>query len=150
LWLGLSQTGTYSIDEAYRAKTSDPLCSGKPDNQCTREETRKGGGEMPSLASAKGATNARLEFDSVKKDVFITLPIPMAALGYTRQVTSNFPDEKSGTSKGTLHNLPGNLPQLTAAIAGDTRTASGSQTIKVAGRDAEGGTLTVKWQFVRK
>lgn len=150
LWRGLSQKGTYSLDESYRAKTSDPLCSGKPGNQCNREETRKGGGEVPSLATTKGSTIAQLEFDTVKKDVLITLPIPWAALGYTKQITSDFPDEKSGTAKDTLHNFPGKLPAVTAAVAGDARTVSGTQTIKVAGRDAEAGTLTVKWQFVRQ
>jgi hypothetical protein len=150
MWQGLSQKGTYSVDETHRAKTSDPLCSGKPGNQCTREETRKGGGVVPSLASAKDSTIAQLEFDTVKKDVYITLPIPFAGLGFTKQVTSNFPDEKSGTSKDELRNLPGKVPPVTAAVAGDARTVSGTQTLKVVGKDAEGGTLTVKWQFVRQ
>lgn len=149
-WNGLSQTGTYALDEAYRAKTSDPLCSGKTNHQCGREETRKGGGELPKFAELKGASNARLEFDSVKKEIFITLPVPYPALDYAQQVTSDFPDEKSGSSKGVLHTFPGKLPQVTAAAMVDARNASGTQTIKVAGEKGEAGTLTVKWQFVRQ
>jgi hypothetical protein len=149
-WNGLSQTGTYAIDEAYRAKTSDPLCSGKPNHQCSREETRKGGGALPKFAELNGGSLARLEFDTVKKEILITLPVAFPALDYAQQVKSDFPDEKSGGSKGVLRTFPGNLPQITAAAAVDARNASGTQTIKVAGTGGEAGTLTVKWQFVRQ
>ena len=151
LWRGLSQGGTYAIDEAYRAKTADPLCMGKPNHQCSREETRKGGGAVPSPASASAkATIAQLEVDTVKKDILLTLPVPFAALGFTRQVTTDFPDEKGGASQDGLYSLPGKLPPVTAALTGDGRSLSGTQTINVAGSGAEGGTLTVKWQFVRQ
>jgi hypothetical protein len=150
LWSGLSQSGTYGIDEAYRAKTSDPLCSGKPNNQCSREETRKGGGKLPEFPEAKGISNARLEFDRAKKEILITLPVPFPALDYAQQVSTDFPDEKGGSSQGVLRTFPGQLPQITAAAAVDARNLSGTQTIKTAGAKGEAGTLTVKWQFVRQ
>lgn len=150
LWVGLSQSGTYSIDEAYRAKTSDPACSGKPNNQCSRTETRTGGGKLPEFPEAKGISNARLEFDSVKKDLHITLPVPFPALDYMQQVTTDFPDEKGGSSKGVLRTFPGTLPAVTAAAALNARTVTGTETIKLAGRQGEAGTLVVKWQFVRQ
>jgi hypothetical protein len=150
LWRGLSQRGTYAIDEAYRAKTADPLCMAKPNHQCSREETRKGGGAVPSPASGKAATIAQLEVDAVKKDILLTLPVPLAALGFTRQITTDFPDEKGGASQDGLYSLPGKLPPVTAALTGDARTVSGTQTINIAGSGAEARTLTVKWQFVRQ
>jgi hypothetical protein len=146
MWVPGAEKGTYSIDEAYRAKTSDPLCSGKPKNQCSREETRKGAGNVPVLPGAKDAYTTRLEIDSEKKEIYIMLPVPLMGLGYAKQVTSDFPDEKSGTSQGDAR-FPGQLKPMTAAIAGDLRNASGTQTIKLNGAEGEGGTLTVKWQF---
>jgi hypothetical protein len=146
MWVPAGEKGTYSIDEAYRAKTSDPLCSGKPKHQCSREETRKGAGNVPVLAGTKDAYTTRLEIDSEMKEIYIMLPVPLVGVGYTRQVTSDFPDEKSGTSQGEVR-FPGQLKPMTAAIKGDLRNTSGTQTLKMTGADGEGGTLTVKWQF---
>ncbi len=146
IWVPSAEKGTYSIDESYRAKTSDPLCSGKPNHQCSREETRKGAGNVPLLAGSKDAYTTRLEIDSERKEIYIMLPLPLVGVGYTQQVTSDFPDEKSGTSKGEAR-FPGMLKPMTAAITGDLRNASGKQTIKMSGAEGEGGTLTVKWQF---
>jgi hypothetical protein len=99
---------------------------------------------------AKGISNAQLEFDSVKKDVYITLPTPFVPLGYTKNVTSNYADEPNGTSKATLNNLPGTLQPITAAIGADARNLSGTQTIKMSGSGGESGTLTVNWTFKRQ
>jgi hypothetical protein len=146
MWVPTAEKGTYSIDEAYRAKTSDPLCSGKPKHQCSREETRKGAGNVPALAGSRDAYTTRLEIDGVKNEIYIMLPVPLVGVSYTKQVTSDFPDEKSGTSQGEAR-FPGQMKPMTAAITGDLRNASGTQTIKMSGADGEGGTLTVKWQF---
>jgi hypothetical protein len=146
MWVPTAEKGTYSIDEMYRAKTSDPLCSGKPKHQCSREETRKGAGNVPVLAGSKDAYTTRLEIDGGKNEIYIMLPMPLAAFGYTKQVTSDFPDEKSGTAPGTVF-FPGKLPPITATVPGDLRNASGTQTIKLSGAEGEAGTLTVKWQF---
>jgi hypothetical protein len=150
MWRGLSQTGTYAIDETYSEKIADPGCHDKPNRQCSRAETRKGGGEVPMPAEAKGISNGQLEFDTVKKDLYITLPTPFLPLGYTRHVTSDYDNEKNGSSLETLHNLPGTLQPITVAITGDARKLSGTQTIKSAGKAGESGTLTVSWQFERK
>ncbi len=149
MWRGLSQTGTYAIDELYRAKIADPGCFDKPNKQCSREETRKGGGNIPVPAEAKGISNAQLEFDSVKKDVYIKLPTPFVPLAYTKQVTSNYDNEPNGSSQGMLNNLPGTLQPITVAITGDGRNLSGTQTIKMAGSAGESGTLTINWTFKR-
>lgn len=147
LWQPVSQKGTYVIDESYRSQTSDPLCLGKPKQRCSREETRKGGGEIPPPPGAKDTSAALLEFDSEKKEVLIKLPIPLSALIYSIQVTSDFPDEKSGTSSGILPAMFGQQKSITAVIPGDLRPASGTQTFKIDGAAGEGGTLIVKWQF---
>jgi hypothetical protein len=147
VWLPVAQKGTYSVDEAYRAQTSDPLCSGKPKQRCTREETRKGGGDIPPLAGAKNQSAAMLEIDSAGQEIMIKLPVPLGALAYTRQVNSDFPDEKSGTFPGTLPPMAGQQKTLNVPLTGDLRAASGTQSFKVDGAEGEGGTLTVTWQF---
>lgn len=147
LWQPVSEKGTYSVDETYRAQTSDPLCSGKPKQRCTREETRKGGGDIPAFAGAKNQSAAMLEIDGSGKEILIKLPVPLGALTYTRQVTSDFPDEKSGTSAGTLPSMAGQQKTITVPLTGDLRAASGTQSFKVDGAEGEGGTMTVTWQF---
>jgi hypothetical protein len=147
LWQPVSQKGTYLVDESYRAQTSDPLCMGKPKQRCSREETRKGGGDIPPPPGSRFTSAAMLEVDSEKKDVFIKLPIPLSALTYSKQVTSDFPDEKSGTSSEILPAMYGQQKSITAVIPGDLRTASGTQSFKADGAGGEGGTLVVKWQF---
>jgi len=147
LWQPVSQNGSYLVDETYRAQTSDPLCSGKPKQRCTREETRKGGGGIPVPAGAKNMSAAMLEVDSVGKEIMIKLPVPLSTLNYTRQVNSDFPDEKSGTTTGTLPSMAGQQKTINVPLPGDLRTASGTQTFKMDGAEGEGGTLTVSWQF---
>ncbi len=150
IWRPTSETGSYSLDEFYRSKIADPGCFDKPGGVCGREETRKGAGALKRHAAAKGAFTAQLEFDTVKKDIYIVLPVPlMSGLDYSRQFTSNYSDEKSGVSQGTL-SFPGIVPPITAAIAADARNASGTQAIKLTGKQGENGTLTIKWQFVRQ
>jgi len=148
LWQPVSQKGTYVIDESYRSQTSDPLCMNKPKQICSREETRKGGGDIPAPPGAKDTSAAMLEVDGQKKDVLIKLPIPLSALTYTSQVTSDHPEEKSGTSTGILPAMFGQQKSITAVVPGDLRSASGTQTFKMDGAGGEGGTLIVKWQFV--
>ncbi len=146
VWQPTSQKGTYAVDETYRAETSDPACANKPNKRCTREETRKGGGDIPSLAG-KNASAALLEVDSVGKEVLIKLPVPLGMLTYTKNVVSNYPDEASGTTQGTLPPMVGQQKTMTVALAGDLRGASGTETFKLDGAGAEGGTMKVTWQF---
>ena len=147
LWQSLSQKGTYAVDETYHAETSDPACANKPKGRCTRDETRKGGGDIPVLAGAENAGTAMLEVDSVGKELLIKLPVPLGTLDYTKSVTSNFPDEASGTSQGMLPPMVGKQRTITVALPGDLRSASGAETYKVEGAGSEGGTMKVTWQF---
>lgn len=147
LWQPVSQKGTYAIDETHTGQTSDPACMNKPKQRCTREETRKGGGDIPAPPGSKNASAAMFEVDNVGKAVMIKLPVPLGALTYTKQVISNFPDEASGTSQGTLPPMAGQQKTITVALPGDLRAASGTETYKVDGAGAEGGTMKVTWQF---
>ena len=145
-WLPRSETGTFLIDEEYRSKVFDPGCHDKPNSQCSREETRKGSGELPRPPGSQGAYTTRLDVDTLRKDIYIVLPVPLVGLGYTKQVTSNMADEKSGSSAASA-SLPGKLPPVTAVIPGALRNVSGTQTIKMNGAAGEGGTLTIKRQI---
>ncbi len=149
LWKPVSQSGKYSVDEWYRGATADPLCLVKPQQRCHREETRKGGGEVPAPPNGKNVSVAMFEVDSQKKDILVTLPVPLNVLRYTRTVKSDFPDEASGSSEGVLTNLLGKLKPMTFAIPADLRSVNGTQSIKLDGAEGEGGTLVVKWQFTQ-
>jgi hypothetical protein len=150
MWQPLMQKGTYTVDEFYRGQTADPLCLQKPKQRCNREETRKGGGDIPSPAGHPGVSAVRFEVDSQKKDIMFTLPVPMAQLGYTRQVTSDFPDEQSGAGKGVVANLAPKVESLTFVIPADLHSVSGTKTYKFDGEEGESGTLVVKWQFAQQ
>jgi hypothetical protein len=148
-WRALSQTGTYTINEMYRGQTADPACMEKPRARCNRQENRKGGGELqPPPGSRVSPSVAQFEVDSLKRDVFLTLPVPLSAMSYTREVKSDFPEETSGFSQAVL-NFPvlRKLKPLTIAIPADLRTLSGREIIKVDGEGAEGGSLVVNWRF---
>jgi hypothetical protein len=146
-WRASSQKGTYSIDENYHSQNSDPLCESRPNKRCTRSETRKGGGDIPAPPGAKGNPSiASLEVDVVKNTLFIVLPAPMNVLSSTQIVTTDFSEEKSGTSQMSLR-FPGEMKPLTVALAGDLQHQSGTQSIKMNGKGGEGGTLLVKWRF---
>ena len=150
VWQPVSQKGTYEVDEIYRGQTSDPLCVNKPNQRCTREEIRKGGGAIPPPAGAKDGSIALIEVDSVNKDIVIRLPAPMNTLTYTRQVKSDFPDEKSGTTSEILPFMHSDQKPVTFALPGDLRGASGTQTFKINGAGGEGGTMKVTWQFAQQ
>jgi hypothetical protein len=146
-WQALSQQGTYAVDETYRGATSDLACFNKPKQRCNRQETRKGGGAIPAPAGKASPSTAMFEVDSLKKDIFMTLPIPLAALSYTRDVVSDYPDEERGPGQGVLTNLLDKVKPITVVIPADLHSVAGTQTIKLDGQEGEGGTLTVKWQF---
>ena len=148
-WRALSQTGTYTVNEMYRGQTADPACMERPRARCNRQENRKGGGELRPPSGSRGSPSvAQFEVDSVKRDVFLKLPVPLSAMTYTREVNSDFPGETSGFSQSVL-NFPVllELEPLTIAIPPDLRTLSGKEIIKVDGEGAEGGSLVVNWQF---
>lgn len=147
-WKAVSQNGTYAIEESYRAQTADPICMEKPNQRCKREETRKGGGNVPAPANGKSsASTSMLEVDSVKKEMFITLPMPLNALTYTKNVVSDYADEKSGTSQGFIANFLAKVKPITVTIPQGLRSVSGTEKIQLDGAEGESGTLAIKWQF---
>jgi hypothetical protein len=146
LWKAVSQKGTYFVDEFYKGQTADPACMEKPKQRCHRQETRKGGGDFASPPGRVNASGAMFEVDARKKDIVMTLPMPMMPLTYNREVMSDFPDEASGSSQGIMQMTLGSAAKpMTVTIPGDLKTLSGTQQVKVDGVEGEGGTVTVRW-----
>ena len=56
-WRPTAQRGTYNIDESVHISVTDPICTSKPRHRCTRDEVRKGSGEIPVPAEAKTKQN---------------------------------------------------------------------------------------------
>jgi hypothetical protein len=145
-WRPLAQQGTYAVDETYRFGIAGAACKAKPKQRCTREETRRGAGNIPRATSAV-APAVTFEVDNGGKNALIKLPAPPGDLAYTRVVTSDHPDEKTGTSTATVPAMAGEQKLVTAPLAGDLRAASGTQTYALNGKAGEGGTMKVTWQF---
>ena len=147
IWKGLSQKGTYLVDEFYKGESADPACHKEPNARCHYQETRKGGGEIAPPAGKPNATVVQFETDSKKKEAWVALPIPLSALTYDRDVKTNYPDERDAANKGTVVGFLNKLKPITVAIPAGVKTVSGTETIAVDGDQGERGTLTVKWQF---
>lgn len=145
VWRVISQKGTYLVDEFYKGQTADPACMEKPGARCHREETRKGGGELTSPPSAKGAGPAMYEVDAQKKDIVMMLPAPFGPLKYSRVVKSDFPAETENDPSTTGMTGLGNLKPITIAIPGDLSKLSGTVQVKQDGAEGEGGMLTIRW-----
>ena len=144
-WRPTLQKGTYAIEESSHALLADPAC---PNLHCTRDETRKGGGEVPLPPGAKpeaAAGFSAVEVDSTGKTLTVVLPVPLSLLPYTETVSTNQPDEKSGTSKQLLRFPPDDLKPVKVALKGDGRDQSGTENIPV-----PNGTLTVRWKFTAR
>jgi hypothetical protein len=75
----------------------------------------------------------------------VVLPVPLSLLPYTQTVSTNQPDEKSGTSKQLLRFPPDDLKPVKVALKGDGRDQSGTENIPV-----PNGTLTVRWKFTAR
>jgi hypothetical protein len=147
IWAGVSQTGTYAVDEFYKGESTDPACYKEPRARCHFQEIRKGGGNIPSPPGKPNATIVAFETDSTRKDAHLVLPVPLAALAYDRSVKTNFPDEKDAETKGVLAGYLNKLKPITVAIPAGVKSLSGTETVKFDGAEGEGGTLTIKWQF---
>jgi hypothetical protein len=148
LWKSTGQSGIYSVDETYSRQVFEMTCN-KTDKQCKSEEIRKGAGEIPPPLNGKSTSGATMiEVDSVKKDMAIMLPVPLAPLTDERKLTTIIPGERSATTKGTVPNIFGAIKPITVSISSGGGSASGTETIKLNGADGEGGTLVAKWQFV--
>jgi len=166
-WRPTSQKGTYMIDELVQISVTDPICTSKPRHRCTREETRKGSGEVPVPADARSKGNvgavggiSAVELDAQKGLLAIVLPVPLAMLGYTETITSDEPDgtyetpiprgarkreafyRVSASGGGYMHEKP-----FTVALKGGWRDQAGEQVVKLKGDFGNGGTLTIRWRF---
>jgi hypothetical protein len=69
------------------------------------------------------------------------MPLP-----YSQTLTTNSPEEKSGTTQ-TVASFPGEIKPITVALTGDLKNQSGTQSFKINSKDGDSGTLTVKWRF---
>jgi hypothetical protein len=149
-WKQTSQTGTYRIDELINRQVFEMTCT--ETRVCKRTEVRLGAGSLTPPAGSKSTGASLLEVDSAKKDMMVMLPLPLGPLGYTQTVNTTIPeDEGGGTSKQT--SSPWMLKAYQpapAAIPGDFKKVSGSQSYKIDGDQAAGGTLTVNWAFTRQ
>ena len=148
LWQNTAQSGTFTVDEEHNKQVFEIGCTAA--KACKRTDIRKGGGPIPAPPGSKsGEGFSLLEVDSVKNDMVIVLPVPMVPLKYTQTVTTNIPDETGSTQQSILPLLMGgDMQRITVSIPGGM-ASSGTKTIPVKGDGAEGGTLTVNWQFSR-
>jgi hypothetical protein len=143
-WKPVAETVTWSVDEVYNAKNADPICQNKPNRQCTRRETRKGGGTLPA---AKGSV-AMLDVDSEKKDLYIAaLPQIIPGPMYTRVISDDLPDHETGTSQVPFTGFGKTVKPFTTSLAAGLASVGGTQTIAPSGTEGEGGTVTVTWRF---
>jgi len=143
-WKPVSESITWNVDEVYHAKNADPICANKPNRQCTRNETRKGGATLPPSSNSA----ARLDVDSEKKDLYIAgLPHPLVPMMFAQSVTTDHPEHKSGTTQVPFGGFQKVKGPWSAPLANDRKSAGGTQQVKMTGADGEGGTLTITWRF---
>jgi hypothetical protein len=146
MWKMVSQSGTFAADETYNAQISE--VGEGASTRYTRNETRKGSGALPPPANGKSAAGKLVfEVDNVRKDIFLMLPVPLGLAMVTSTVRTTVPDQKSGTSQIHLGAVIGGFKQQTFAIPAGLNNAAGTETVKGAGPESEGGTHTVKWRI---
>jgi hypothetical protein len=149
MWQSTSQSGTYSIDETISKQVFEMTCT--ETKVCKRLMTNKGSGAIPAPPGGKPLAGASiLEVDSTGRDIMVNLPMPMMPLPITKTVTTTMIDDdtKGGPGLAPVWTMAANKP-ITVAIPADFKSVSGTKTIAVPGNQAEGGTLTVNWQFTR-
>jgi hypothetical protein len=165
-WRPTSQAGTYLIDETVHISSPDPICASKPRHRCTRDETRKGSGEIPVPAEAKSKQNkgaaagfSAVELDSAKSTLTVTLPVALAALPYTETIVTDEPEgtHDTPTPKGprqkqmfyrvTASGAGMQDKPFTVPLKGGWRSQQGEQVMKLKGSFGDEGTLTVRWRF---
>jgi hypothetical protein len=155
MWTATLQKGTFSIEESAHIVDADPICASLPGARGTRDETRKGGGDIslppgmkPDPAAVAGPSE--IEIDSTGKTTTAVLPVPLIPLPYVQTVKTDDPEEKSGTSRGSLR-FPSVMPRtIRVALKGAGRDESGTEVMKTQGAAGEGGTLTVRWKWTAK
>ena len=164
-WRGTAQKTSYLVDETAHISVTDPICASRPRHRCTRDEVRKGAGEIPLppelMKNARDAASVNwgVEVDAGKNALTLALPVPLFPLPYTETITT---DEPAGThdtptpkgpqkkqllfrvnaAGGTTHDKP-----LAVALKGGWRSQSGEQVSNLKGEFGDAGKLTVRWQF---
>ena len=147
IWHATAQKGTYAIDEKVHLIDSDPICMELPGARCTIDTTGHGAADTPAAPTPEGAAGiSAVEIDSVGKTLMIRLPVPIGVLSYRETMTSDHPERKTGTTTKSIR-FPPELKPVTASIKGDVRDQSGEQTMKLAGKAEDGGTLTIRWRL---
>ncbi|MGZ5583990.1 MAG: hypothetical protein ACXWF2_12880 [Usitatibacter sp.] len=167
-WRATAQKGTYLIDELVHISVTDPICTSKPRHRCTREETRKGSGDVPVPQEATSKRNqgaaagvSAVELDAAKNTLTVGLPIALAMLPYTELITTDEPEGTHDTptpkgpqkrqafyrvnpagSTGFMHDKP-----FTVALKGGWRSQEGEYSVPLKGNFGDAGTLTVRWRF---
>jgi hypothetical protein len=163
-WRPTAQKGSYLIDETVHISVTDPICTSRPRHRCTRDEVRKGSGEIPLPPDAKrnkgaAAGVSAVEVDAAKNTLTLGLPVPMFLLPYTETITT---DEPAGThdtptpkgpqqkqhrfrvnaAGGVTHDKPFTVP-----LKGGWRSQTGEQVMNLKGEFGDAGKLTVRWRF---
>lgn len=163
-WRPTAQTGSYLIDETVHISVTDPICTSLPRHRCTRDEVRKGSGEIlppPDAKKNQGAAAgiSAVEVDTVKNTLTVGLPVPLSLLPYTETITTDEPEgtHDTPTPKGPqqkLHlfrvNAAGGATHdkpFTVALKGGWRSQSGEQVVPLTGEFGDAGKLTVRWRF---
>ena len=164
-WRPTAQKGSYFIEETVHISVTDPICTGKPRHRCTRDEVRKGSGEIPVPPDAKKSPGAAagisaVEVDAGKSTLTVALPVPMFLLPYTETITTDEPEgtHDTPTPKGPQQkqlrfrvNAAGAVTHekpITVALKGGWRSQAGEQVAALKGEFGDAGTLTVRWRFI--
>ncbi|MDH5265221.1 MAG: hypothetical protein OEX21_10770, partial [Betaproteobacteria bacterium] len=145
----------------------DPICSGKPRHRCSREETRKGSGDVPVPAGARSKGNqgaaaglSAVELDAAKNALTVVLPTPLGPVPYTELIvtdepegTHDTPTPKGPRSKQAIFRVSAsgsgfmNDKPLTVGLKGGWRSQEGEYSVPLKGNFGDSGTLTVRWRF---
>ncbi len=150
-WKLTSLAGSYRIDEIYNKQVYEMTCTEA--KTCRRTDTRQGGGELPAPAGGKSEAGAYwIEVDAEKKDMILTLPMPLSALEYTQTVVTSIPGDRNVSQKSASGPWMAQIAKepVTVTIPADLREVKGNKEIKLAGKDEEGGLLRVSWIFTRQ
>ena len=163
-WRPTAQKGSYLIDETVHISVTDPICTSRPRHRCTRDEVRKGSGEIPVPPEAKKNPAAAVgisavELDAGKNTLTVTLPVPLFPLPYTETITTDEPEGTHDTptpkgpqqkllrfrvdaAGGVTHDKP-----FTVALKGGWRSQAGEQAVALKGEFGDAGKLSIRWRF---
>jgi hypothetical protein len=162
-WRPTAQKGSYSIDETAHISVTDPICTGFPRHRCTRDEVRKGSGQITLPPESKksprpGAGISAVEVDASKNTLTVRPPVPLV-LPYTETITTDEPagTHDTPTPRGPQQKLlrfrvnaedgVTNAKPFTVPLKGGWRSQAGEQVVALKGEFGDAGKLTVRWRF---